>query len=153
MRKCGVSGGPTEYRECLRLRPDCANRDRPTLPHALAAHCAAAEGQGQGEADQLRPLVLRAAPSSVSGAWRPQAMAAEARERRRAAALQQLLRQILGADAEAPRLAGGDPAPRQAFGHLEAASAGRRGWPRRQAGSPQERGGDAVALHPRDARR
>ena len=81
----------------------------------------------------------------------PAGLAFAARGRRRAAGLRQLPQALLGPDAEAPRPARGHAAQRAAQLHLDAAGAGRRGGPGRQACRSQERGRDALALHARDA--
>ena len=99
------------------------------------------------------PAQGRGAASGVPGARQAPRLAAAARERRRGAALQQLPRPRLGSDAEAPRPAAGDAALGAPFLHLDAASGGRGSRARGEARRPQERGGDAVALHPRHARR
>ena len=67
--------------------------------------------------------------------------------------LRQLPQTLLDDNAETARSAGCDAAQRPPQLHLDASGAGRRGWPRRQARRPQERGRDAEPLHPRHARR
>ena len=99
------------------------------------------------------PAQGRRASPRVPCPRRPARLAFAARRGRRAAGLRKLPQALLGSDPEASRSAGGHAAQRPAFLHLDAAGAGRRGGPRRQARRPQERGRHVEPLHPRDARR
>ena len=84
---------------------------------------------------------------------RAASMASAARGRRRAVGLRKLPQALLGPHAEAPWAAGRHAPQRAPQLHLDAAGAGRRGRPGRQARRPQERGRDVESLHPRHARR